>query len=95
MQSKHTIHSLKHHFGWDNLNSPVLNVKSGETIEIDTVDSSGSQLSSDSTVDNVKNLDFSKVNPVTGPIFVENANEESELLLANVREWEKIRRKEI
>ena len=75
MQSKHTIHSLKHHFGWDNLNSPALNVKSGETIEIDTVDSSGSQLSSDSTVDNVKNLDFSKVNPVTGPIFVENANE--------------------
>ena len=75
MSNNHTIHSLQHHFGWDNSNKPVVVVKSGETIEIDTVDSSGSQLNINSTIDDVKNLDFSKVNPVTGPIFVEDANE--------------------
>ena len=75
MSNNHTIHSLQHHFGWDNANKPVINIKSGETIEIDTVDSSGSQLNIDSTIDDVKNLDFSKVNPVTGPIFIEDAKE--------------------
>ena len=53
----------------------MIDIKSGETIEIDTVDSSGSQLNIDSTIDDVKNLDFSKVNPVTGPIFIEDAKE--------------------
>ena len=38
MSNNHTIHSLQHHFGWDNANKPVINIKSGETIEIDTVD---------------------------------------------------------
>ena len=75
MSNNHTIHSLQHHFGWDNANKPVIDIKSGETIEIDTVDSSGSQLNIDSTIDDVKNLDFSKVNPVTGPIFIEDAKE--------------------
>ena len=75
MSANHTIHSLKHHFGWDNSNVPIINAISGETIEIDTVDSSGSQLNINSAVDDVKNLDFSKDNPVTGPIFVEDAKE--------------------
>jgi len=75
MSNNHTIHSLQHHFGWDNANKPVIDIKSGETIEIDTVDSSGSQLNIDSTIDDVKNLAFSKVNPVTGPIFIEDAKE--------------------
>lgn len=75
MSNNHTIHSLQHHFGWDNANKPVIDIKSGETIEIDTVDSSGSQLNIDSTINDVKNLDFSKVNPVTGPIFIEDAKE--------------------
>ena len=75
MSANHTIHSLKHHFGWDNSNVPVVNVISGETIEIDTVDSSGSQLSLSSSIEDVRNLDFSKVNPVTGPIFIEDACE--------------------
>ena len=75
MSANHTIHSLKHHYGWDNSNVPIINVISGETIEIDTVDSSGSQLSLSSSIEDVRNLDFSKVNPVTGPIFIEDACE--------------------
>ena len=73
MNSNYTIHSINHHFGWDNSNPPIIRVKTGETIEIDTVDSSGGQLNVNSKIKDVENLDFSKVNPVTGPIFVENA----------------------
>ena len=69
----HTIHSHNHHFGWDNSIEPVLYVKSGQTIQVDTVDSSGKQLNDKSTIDDVINLDFSKVNPVTGPIYIEGA----------------------
>ena len=60
MTTNYTIHSLQHHYGWDNSNNPVIKIKSGETIEIDTIDSSGSQLNENSTVEDVKNLDFSK-----------------------------------
>ena len=73
MKTNYTIHSLSHHFGWDNSFTPVIEVKSGQIIEIETVDSSGAQLDLNSTIEDVKNLDFSKVNPVTGPIYIENA----------------------
>ena len=67
----HTIH--KHHLGWNNANEPVLSIASGETIEFRTVDSSGQQLTASSTVADIAKLDFGKVNPVSGPIFVEDA----------------------
>ena len=73
MQKNHTIHSLHHHFGWDNANKPIIKIKSNEIISIETIDSSGSQLNLNSTIQDVKNLDFSKVNPVSGPIYIENA----------------------
>ena len=67
----HTLHD--HHFGWDNSNSPALTVALGETVSFETVDSSGAQLTPDSTVADVAALDFAKVNPVTGPVYVEGA----------------------
>ena len=69
----HTIHSRHHHFGWDNANPPALTVAPGESIEFETVDSSGGQLTPESTVADVATLDFAKVNPVTGPIHVDGA----------------------
>ena len=73
MISTRTIHSEHHHFGWDNSLQSVLTVAPGDSLEIDTVDSSGGQLTVDSTVDDVSTLDFEKVNPVTGPIRVDGA----------------------
>jgi acetamidase/formamidase len=69
----HTIHKAKHHFGWDNANTPVLTVAPGDSVEFETVDSSGGQLNKDSTVAAVGSLDFGKVNPVTGPVFIDGA----------------------
>ena len=59
--SNHTIHSVSHHFGWDNSNKPIQRVRSGTIIEIETLDSSGEQLNINSTIEDVKNLDFSKL----------------------------------
>jgi acetamidase/formamidase len=69
----YTIHGRHHHFGWDNSFAPAERVAPGSTIEFQCLDASGGQLTGDSTVDDVGRLDFGKVNPVTGPIFVEGA----------------------
>lgn len=73
MQSSYTIHRHDHHFGWDNAKPPVLTVAPGETVTLETVDSSGGQLSIDSTVADIAALDFDKINPVTGPVCIEGA----------------------
>ncbi len=69
----HTIHKHDSHYGWNNANAPRLTVKPGETVEFETVDSSGAQLSPDATLADLAALDFGKVNPVTGPVFVDGA----------------------
>lgn len=68
-----TIHHHHHHFGWDNSIEPALRVEPGTELELGTVDSSGGQLNANSTTADVAALDFEKVNPVTGPIYVEDA----------------------
>jgi acetamidase/formamidase len=69
----HTIHRSRAHFGWDNAIPPALTVAPGDTIEFDTVDSSGGQIGPESTVAALAALDFGKVNPVTGPVFIDGA----------------------
>ncbi len=73
MKCNHTIHNHACHCGWDNANAPALTIKPGETIEFETQDSSGGQLDAKSTLEDLKKLDFSKVNPVTGPVYVDGA----------------------
>ena len=69
----YTIHSRHHHFGWDNSLEPAERIAPGATVEFECIDSSGGQLSPESTVADIANLSFEKINPVTGPIFVEGA----------------------
>jgi acetamidase/formamidase len=69
----HTIHRNNHHFGWDRSFEPKLIAKSGETIHFECLDSSGGQVGKNSKAEDLKSLDFGKVNPVTGPVYVEGA----------------------
>ena len=69
----YTIHGRHHHFGWDNSNAPAQRVAPGSTIEFECLDASGGQLTPESTVADVGVLDFAKVNPVTGPVYVDGA----------------------
>ncbi|MFZ1996275.1 MAG: acetamidase/formamidase family protein [Solirubrobacteraceae bacterium] len=72
----HSIHSIgSEHaaFVWDNAAEPVLEIESGETVELQCADASGGQLSAQSTARDVENMDLSRVNPVTGPVYVKGA----------------------
>ena len=68
-----TIHDTHHHFGWDNSIEPIMRVDAGSELDVGTVDSSGGQLTAHSTTADVAALDFERVNPVTGPVYVEGA----------------------
>jgi len=72
----HTIHSVgSEHaaFVWDNAAASVLEVESGATVQLECADASGGQLSAQSTASDVAGLDLSRVNPVTGPVYVKGA----------------------
>ncbi|HET7715519.1 MAG TPA: acetamidase/formamidase family protein, partial [Bauldia sp.] len=68
-----TIHEAHHHFGWDRSIPPVAHIVPGTVLEFECPDASGGQLSAKSTLADVAHLDFARVNPVTGPIFVDGA----------------------
>jgi amidase len=69
----YTIHGAQHNFGWDNSVVPAERVEPGATILFHCHDSSAGQLGPSSTVADVAALDFGKINPVSGPIYVEGA----------------------
>jgi acetamidase/formamidase len=73
MTPRHTIHKHQSHIGWDNSLAPTLHIAPGESIEFDVYEASGGQLSKASTVGDVSKLDFGKINPVAGPIFIDGA----------------------
>ncbi|MDQ0257357.1 acetamidase/formamidase [Evansella vedderi] len=73
MRHDHTIHRHCHHNAWDNSLEPVLSIAPGKSVYFEVVDSSGGQLSPKSTTKDVPKLDFSNVNPVTGPVYIEGA----------------------
>jgi acetamidase/formamidase len=83
---RHTIHAAHHHFGWDRSFPPVVKVAPGSTIEFECPDASGGQLSATSTVSDVGKLDFGKVNPVTGPVFIDGA-EPGDALKVTIHEF--------
>lgn len=75
MSSDSSIHLKRSqvHFGWNLDFPPIVSVVSGAEVTLETQDAAGGQLSKDSTVADIAALDFERVNPVTGPIFVEGA----------------------
>ena len=69
----YTIHGDKCHYGWDRSIAPALKVTPGSVVEIEAVDAGGGQITAESTLEDVKNIDFERVNPVTGPVYVDGA----------------------
>jgi acetamidase/formamidase len=68
---QHTIHHR--HLGWDHSIAPVTRIAPGESLEFDIIDASGGQLLATSTVDDVARMDFGKINPVNGPVYIDGA----------------------
>lgn len=60
-------------FGWSRDFEPAATVSSGSELGVDVVDASAGQLGIGSTAEDILKLDFARVNPVSGPVFVEGA----------------------
>ena len=69
----HTIHRKNHNFAWSRDFAPALKCKPGETIHFECLDAGDGHFKRGSTSADVATLDFARVNPVTGPVYVEGA----------------------
>jgi acetamidase/formamidase len=61
------------HFTWDAGNEPVLTVADGDTVVFETRDVSDNQIGPDSDVSVIAGLDWDRVYPLAGPVYVEGA----------------------
>ena len=52
---------------------PVLRVPTGSIIKVDTHEASDGQLHREANIDDLKNIDFGPIHPLTGPVYVEEA----------------------
>lgn len=71
--NRHTIHREHIHHGWNNAFAPRLKIAPGETVHFEIVDASSGQLNRNSTEADLEKLDLGRVNPVTGPVYVDGA----------------------
>jgi acetamidase/formamidase len=69
----HTIHSHHQHLSWDNARPPALTIAPGDLVSFKDIDAMCGQIAANSTVDVLSNIDFSRVNPVAGPVYVDGA----------------------
>jgi acetamidase/formamidase len=71
-----TLHDLQaeaYSYVWDNSIEPALEIDSGEHVEFHVRDASDEQITPSSDASDVEKLDFTHVNPVSGPVFVKGA----------------------
>ncbi|MEM0136618.1 MAG: acetamidase/formamidase family protein [Thermoplasmatales archaeon] len=61
------------HYYWDSANRPVATVDSGEELKISIPDSSTLQIRRNSKEEDLKLIDWGKVDGAVGPIFINNA----------------------
>ncbi len=71
MSHAYTIH--QQHLGWDRAFAPVVTCAPGDILRFDVIDASGGQLHENSTTEDIAQLDFNRVNPVTGPVYIDGA----------------------
>ena len=88
MQSKcHTIHATHQHLKWCNAHEPIRTVAPGDTLQFSEMDAVCGQLSPTSTAADIATLDFERVNPIVGPIYVDGA-EPGDALKVTLLEFE-------
>ena len=67
------IPSSSFHNVWDNSLPPVVTVEPGDVVELEVQNASGGQIAPGATTAEVVGMDFTRVNPVTGPVAVAGA----------------------
>lgn len=68
---KHYINHENHIFSFSKFNKPVIEVEDGDEIIFETLDCFSNQIKNNN--DKLESIDWNKVNPATGPVFVKDA----------------------
>ena len=71
--ARHTLHAHQGHLGWNNAFAPVLTIAPGETVAFEIKDASGGQITPSASLAAIREMDFARVNPVTGPVRIDGA----------------------
>lgn len=86
-KGKRTIHSRHQHMSWDKSREPALRIRPGEVVEFQAIDATCGQITRESSVEVLANLDFGRINPIAGPVYVEGA-EPGDALKVSMLEFE-------
>jgi acetamidase/formamidase len=73
MGRTHFLPSEKVHYVWNNRLPPALEVSSGDTVVFDLREVTDNQITPRSTADDLTRLDWSRIYPLGGPVFVKGA----------------------
>jgi acetamidase/formamidase len=82
----HYLSSDHRGFGFDNGTSPALTVRSGDIVVLQCREAYDGQVTPDATVTTVKELDWSRLHAVTGPVAVDGA-EPGDILSAELLDF--------
>src|ERR1700716_3698486 len=69
----HTIHRHHQHMTWDKDRPPAVIIAPGDTVDFKDIDAMCGQITANSKVDVLDNIDFGRVNPIAGPVYVDGA----------------------
>lgn len=72
-EADYSLDADQTHSSWSSTIEPLLKVEPGAVIEVATEEASDQQLSPESTVEDIENLSFDPIHPLTGPVYVEGA----------------------
>lgn len=68
-----TLSADQTHNRWSSSIEPEITVPSGSVIEVQTEEASDRQITAESTVEDLENISFDPIHPLTGPVYVEGA----------------------
>ncbi len=91
MSRDHVIDRSMRHFKWDRSEPPVVEIEPGDTVHFETQEVSDGQLTPASTGADLVNLDFDRLYPLGGPVYVKGAEPgdalEVEILALDTVDW--------
>jgi acetamidase/formamidase len=79
LKNARTVGRESHHYYWNKAHSPIISIATGESVDFEINEVTSNQISPTSKHETVAAIDESKLYPLSGPIFVENATPDDTL----------------
>ena len=87
----HSIGKATHHFKWDNSLPPAVEIETGDVVHFETEEVTAGQLKKGDAASKLATLDFDRLYPLGGPVFVKGAKPgdilEVEILKLEPGDW--------